>query len=210
MADTTTQSGHGLLDHGTLDADPIRQCRRWYDEAVATDLPDANAMTLATSTPDGKPSARIVLLKRIDDRGFVFFTNYRSRKGAELASNPRAALILFWSGLNRQVRIEGSVERIPRNESDAYFLSRPRENQLAALCSHQSEPLASRAELEARFEALKGNYEGKPVPRPDHWGGFRVIPESIEFWLGHPARLNERVLYQRQSSGRWKTLLLAP
>jgi len=174
-----------------------------------TEIPQANAMTLATATKDGKPSARIVLLKMADERGFTFFTNYQSRKGRELAENPRAALIFYWETLGRQVRVEGVVEKMPAEESDAYFNSRPLENKLSSMASPQSEP-ATREELDRRYEQLQRQYARGPVPRPEHWGGYRVHPERIEFWQRRFARLNDRVSYERQKDGSWKIMRLAP
>jgi pyridoxamine 5'-phosphate oxidase len=198
------------LDENFLDNDPIRQFQLWFDDAVAANLPDPNAMTLASATLDGKPAARMVLLKNVDQRGFVFFTNYISRKSRELITNPFASLIFFWPQLTRQVRVEGAISKVSAEESDAYFQSRPRDSQIGAHTSPQSEPIASREYLESRFAELKHQFEGKTIPRPAHWGGFRVKPQKIEFWLGHPARLNERVLYELQSDGTWKKQRLAP
>jgi pyridoxamine 5'-phosphate oxidase len=197
------------LLESTLDPDPIAQFQRWYKEAMDAGIPQANAMTIATATKEGKPSARIVLMKTADARGFTFFTNYRSRKGRELTANPRAALIFYWETLGRQVRVEGSVEKIPAGESDAYFNSRPLENKLSSMASPQSEPV-TREELDQRYEELKRLYATGPVPRPEQWGGYRVIPERIEFWQRRFARLNDRVAYERVKDGRWKMMRLAP
>lgn len=198
------------LDEHILDANPIKQFKRWLENAAAAKLPQADAMVLATAAANGKPSARMVLLKSLDDRGFVFYTNYDSRKGRELAANPHVALTFFWAEFNRQVRIEGVIKRIPTEESDAYFATRPRESQLSSLTSEQSKPIESRAELDLRFDQLKREYEGKPIPRPDHWGGYRVRPESIEFWQSRFARLNDRVLYTHQQNGGWEITRLQP
>jgi len=197
-----------LLENG-LDRDPLVQFTRWYEDALHAGVSQPEAMTLATATPEGGPSARIVLMKQYDERGFVFYTNYRSRKGRELEANPRAALIFHWESLQRQVRVEGRTERVSAELSDRYFAERPRENQLSALVSDQSQP-ASRAELDRRFEQAHAAYQGRAIPRPPHWGGFRVVPEAIEFWQHRMARLNDRVLYRREADGRWRMSRLAP
>lgn len=197
------------LVESALAADPIIQFHRWYNDAIDAGIPQADAMTLATATKDGKPSARIVLMKMADARGFAFFTNYQSRKGRELAENPRAALIFYWELLSRQVRIEGVVEKIPVAESDAYFNSRPLENKLSSIASPQSEPV-SREDLDERYEELKRRYTGRPVPRPEHWGGYRLSPDRMEFWQRRFARLNDRVAYERQTDGGWRMVRLAP
>jgi pyridoxamine 5'-phosphate oxidase len=193
------------LDPADCDADPIVEVRCWFDAAVTAQLPTVNAMTLATIDERGRPAARIVLLKELDARGFVFFTNYDSRKGHELAAHPHAALVLFWEPMHRQVRVEGRVERIAAAESDAYFASRPRGSQLGAIASPQSQRIASRTWLEERIAALGDG----PVARPDHWGGYRVIPEMIELWQGQPSRLHDRVRYTR-SGDAWLRERLAP
>jgi len=198
------------LDDQGLDPDPIKQFKLWFDEAGRAGVPQADAMALATATRDGSPSARMVLLKAVDDQGFVFYTSSVSRKGQELAMNPSAALIFFWAELNRQVRIEGAVARLSTEESDAYFATRPHDGQLSSLTSAQSEPIASRAELDWRFEQLKQQYEGRPIPRPPYWGGYRVRPESIEFWQARFARLNDRILYTRRRDGTWVQTRLQP
>jgi len=197
-----------LLENG-LDPDPLVQFGRWYEDALQAGLSQPEAMTLATATVEGRPSARIVLMKQYDEHGFVFYTDYRSRKGRELEANPRAALIFHWEPLQRQVRVEGGVERVSGDVSDRYFATRPRENQLSALVSDQSRP-ASRPELDHRFEEAQTTYQGRAIPRPPHWGGFRVVAEKIEFWQHRMARLNDRVLYQREADGRWQMLRLAP
>jgi pyridoxamine 5'-phosphate oxidase len=197
------------LTEADADADPLRQFRFWFDQALAAGALDANAMVLATATPDGRPSARVVLLKEISERGFAFFTNYRSRKGRELAANPYAALNFNWPELERQVRAEGTVEMMTAAESDAYFRTRPRDSQLGAWASPQSEPLADRAELEARLAEVAARFAGVEVPRPPHWGGYRLVPEAVEFWQGRPGRLHDRLLYTRTSGG-WRRQRLAP
>ncbi len=189
--------------------DPIDQFRRWFEEALAANLHEPNAMTLATATPDGSPSARIVLLKGFDERGFVFYTNYEGRKAGELEPNPRCALLFYWGELERQVRIEGRADRVPDEESDAYFASRPRGSRLGAWTSEQSQPVENRAALEDRLRELEEEYEGREIPRPPFWGGYRVEPETFEFWQGRENRLHDRLLYTR-SDGVWKIQRLQP
>jgi pyridoxamine 5'-phosphate oxidase len=198
------------LIESEVDRDPVRQFQRWLEQAIKAELPDPHAMTLATSTPEGRPSARVVLLRGVDERGFVFFTNSESRKGRELASNPWAALVFYWHDLERQVRIEGRVEEIDSEDADAYFESRPRDAQLGAWASNQSDILTSRAVLEARFEEISQRFSHGPIPRPPHWGGYRVIPDSVEFWQGRPARLHDRLLYRKQGPSGWVIERLAP
>jgi pyridoxamine 5'-phosphate oxidase len=199
------------LDESAVDADPIRQFGAWFDEAVAAHLIEPNAMALATATPDGRPSVRMVLLKGVDETGFVFYTNYESRKGLELAANPRAALDFFWVELERQVRIEGWVERVAPEQSDAYFASRPRGSQLGAAASHQSTVLPSRKPLEQRLAELEAEYAGvEAIPRPEYWGGYRVVPEVMEFWQGRPNRLHDRLRYTRRANGSWSIDRLSP
>jgi pyridoxamine 5'-phosphate oxidase len=197
------------LDEAHCAADPIAQFQRWFDEALRSELPEPNAMTLATADAAGHPSARVVLLKGVDARGFVFFTNYESRKGRELAANPRAALLFFWPELERQVRIEGDVSKLPEPESDAYFESRPLASRLGAWASPQSQPLPSKAWLVARVAEL-GVQHGLHPPRPPHWGGYLVTPHALEFWQGRPSRLHDRLRYARQADGTWTLERLAP
>lgn len=189
---------------------PFEQFKIWFDQAVAAELPEPNAMTIATATPDGKPSARMVLLKGYDQRGFVFYTNYQSNKGQQLIENPWAAITFWWAELERQVRIEGRVEKLTAAESDGYFNSRPKGSQLGAWVSDQSQVIPSREVLEQRLQQLKQDYENKEVPRPPHWGGFRVIPSEIEFWQGRPSRLHDRLLYNRGEDGDWVIKRLSP
>jgi pyridoxamine 5'-phosphate oxidase len=198
-----------LTEADLLD-DPIALFARWYAEAEAAGAPQRDAITLATATRDSRPSARVVLLKGIDARGLTFFTNYESRKGRELAENPHAAITWLCAPLERQLRAAGAVERLSAEESDAYFATRPRGSQLGAWASPQSWPLASRAELEERWAALERRYAGEPVPRPPHWGGFRVVPEEMEFWQGRANRLHDRFAYARAASGAWSRVRLAP
>lgn len=198
------------LSEGTADPDPFRQFARWFRdaEALVPRLPEAVA--LATATADARPSVRMVLLRGFDERGFVFFTNYESRKGEELAANPQAALVWHWPALERQIRVEGRVERVSAAESDAYFESRPRGSRLAALASPQSRVLADRAALDARMAEMENRYQNQPVPRPAYWGGYRVIPETIEFWQSRPNRLHNRLRYRRCREDGWRLERLAP
>jgi pyridoxamine 5'-phosphate oxidase len=198
------------LSEADADPDPLAQFRAWYQEAQAGGVPQPEAMTLATATPEGKPSARLVLLRGCDERGFVFYTNYDSRKGRELAANPQAALVLYWQPLGRQVRIEGRVEAVAAEESDAYFRGRPRDSRLGAWASPQSEVIADREVLERRLQELQARYPGAEVPRPPHWGGFRVVPEVIEFWQGREGRLHDRLRYRRHAGQGWLRERLAP
>ena len=198
------------LSEADLAADPIQQFQVWFAQALAAGLAEPNAMTVATATPDGRPSARMLLIKGVDERGFVFFTNYESRKGLELAVNPYAALVFYWAELERQVRIEGTVEQVAPAESDAYFHSRPLGSQLGAAASRQSQVLAGREELEQRVADLATAYADRQLPRPPHWGGFRVVPSALEFWQGRPSRLHDRLRYRRDQSGAWVIERLSP
>jgi pyridoxamine 5'-phosphate oxidase len=198
----------GLLEKD-LARDPFRQFDKWFQEAEAAKLTEPNAMTLATATKDGRPSARTVLLKGVDGRGFVFYTNYESRKGRELAENPRASLLLPWIGLERQVIIEGPLTRLSREESAAYFHSRPRASQLGAWVSQQSSIITGRSALEDAMKALEKKHAGAEIPLPPAWGGYRLAPESVEFWQGRRSRLHDRLRYRREG-GEWIVERLAP
>jgi pyridoxamine 5'-phosphate oxidase len=198
------------LTEDDLLPDPIALVQRWFADAQAAGIEQADAMTLATATLGGRPSARAVLLKGIDARGFAFFTNYESRKGRELDANPCAALVLLWIPLQRQVRVTGSVARLDAEESDAYFATRPRGSQLGAWASEQSRPLPDRVELERRWEAVDERYGGGAVPRPPHWGGYRVEPDEIEVWQGRANRLHDRFAYTRTPDGGWTHVRLQP
>jgi pyridoxamine 5'-phosphate oxidase len=191
----------------SLADDPMDQFEEWWELALLK-VPLPEAMTLATADADGAPNARMVLLKGFSPEGFSFFSNYESVKGGELAANPRAALILYWRELDRQVRVRGRVERLPAGESDAYFASRPRESQIGAVTSAQSRPV-EREELDARFARLAGELEGEPIPRPEHWGGYLLSPQAIEFWQGRESRLHDRFRYTREG-GAWRIERLSP
>lgn len=197
------------LSEADLDADPVAQFRSWLATAVAEDPLDPTAMVLATADSEGRPSARVVLLKGVDERGFVFYTNYLSRKGRELDENPRAALVFFWPALDRQVRVEGTVERTSREESAAYFTSRPLGSRLGAWASQQSEVIAGREELEERLRQLEARFAGE-VPVPEFWGGYRLRPDLVELWQGRPSRLHDRFRYTRLAEGGWRIERLSP
>jgi pyridoxamine 5'-phosphate oxidase len=198
------------LTESTLDQDPVEQFRIWFDQAVAANLLEPNAMTVATADSKGNPSARILLLKGFDESGFSFYTNYLSDKGKILGENPKAALVFFWGELERQVRVSGEVVKTSREESEAYFHSRPRNSQIGAHVSQQGQVIADRREIEARQVELEKEFEGKEVPLPDYWGGYRLVPSSVEFWQGRPSRLHDRIRYSRQQDGRWKIERLCP
>ncbi len=210
VADLRREYARARLDEGEVSPDPIVEFTRWFAQAQQAQLPEPNAMTLATATAGGAPSARIVLLKAFDERGFVFFTDYRSRKGAELEANPRAALVFYWGELERQVRITGAVILVSREESERYFRSRPLGSRLGAWASHQSRAIPGRAALEADLREIEARFGDGDVPLPPHWGGFRVVPETIEFWQGRESRLHDRIRYEREGRERWKVERLSP
>ena len=197
------------LSEADLAPDPFQQFAHWFDEAQAAPVTEPSAMTLATATKDGRPSARVVLLKGFDERGFVFYTNYASRKGDELLENPRAALVFYWAEIKRQVRVEGWIEQASAVESDTYFQSRPRESRLAAWASAQSRAIPSREALDRRMDELMLEYQGRKVTRPPQWGGYRLRPTSLEFWQSRPNRLHDRIRY-RLANGAWLIERLAP
>ena len=211
IAELRRDYAKAALTETDVDPDPIRQFERWLGEASKAELPEPTAMTLATVDARGKPDARIVLLKGVDERGFVFFTNYESRKGAELAAKPAATLLFHWVELERQVRIEGLVSKVSAEESDRYFATRPREARLGAWASPQSRVIADRAWLERELAAARERFAtaGETLPRPPHWGGYRIAPEAFEFWQGRASRLHDRLRYRREAS-RWRIERLAP
>jgi len=199
-----------ILSEKTISANPIKQFDQWFNEAIEAQIPEPNAMTLATATIDGRPSARIVLLKGFDDNGFAFYTNYLSRKGKELAKNPNAAIVFHWIGLERQVRIEGTIEKLSREQSEGYFHSRPKLSQISALASPQSQEITGRDELENKMSQLETEYAEKEVPKPSYWGGYVLKPRLIEFWQGGRSRLHDRIVYKKIDNKNWKKVRLAP
>jgi pyridoxamine 5'-phosphate oxidase len=209
LADLRKTYSRETLNQSAVDPNPIIQFKTWMDEALDAELPEPNAMTVATVSADGRPSARVVLIKGVDERGFVFFTNYESHKGHDLDANPRAALVFYWIELERQVRIEGRVEKLPDGESDEYFASRPLDSRIGAWASEQSRELSSRVALVASAAKYAARFALNP-PRPPHWGGYVVIPDAIEFWQGRPSRLHDRIMYTRQTDGQWKIARLSP
>jgi pyridoxamine 5'-phosphate oxidase len=210
MSVLSDNPGGSELDENLIDRDPIRQFQLWLNDAIEAKIHLPEAMTLATATPDGKPSARMVLLKQVDHDGFVFFTNYRSPKARQLVENPYAALVFYWGQLDRQVRIEGSVARTSAEESRDYFRTRPRESQIGALASDQSEVISGRDVLEQRAKELETLYCDREIDCPEHWGGYRLRPERIEFWKSRVGRLHDRILYQLAPGGSWTISRLAP
>lgn len=209
IADLRREYARATLDERQVAPEPFAMFSAWFAEALAAEVPEPNAMTLATATAEGLPSARVVLLKGIDPRGFVFFTDYRSRKAKELAANPNAALCFFWQELERQVRVVGRVERISAGETDAYFQSRPVGSRLGAWASEQSRALVSRAELEERLREVEVRYPDGRVPTPPHWGGYRLSPVEVEFWQGRASRLHDRVRYLMHGT-EWRIERLSP
>lgn len=210
IADIRKNYSQKNLSEKDVEDSPIQQFSKWWDEAVASEIVEVNAMTLATASSDGIPSARIVLLKGFDTKGFTFFTNYNSFKGQQLAENPKACLVFFWKELERQVRITGLIEKISSADSDAYFSSRPAGSQVGALASPQSNVIESREWLDNNYKELESKLDGKPLQRPPHWGGYIVKPVIIEFWQGRPSRLHDRLQYTLQENGEWKIERLAP
>lgn len=210
LAELRTEYSLSELNKASVDPDPFRQFQRWLHEAIEAELPEPNAMTLATVKTDGTPTARVVLLKDLDATGFVFFTNYLSDKGRQLAANPQAALVFLWLELERQVRIEGRIGLVTSEEAAAYFRSRPRNSQLGALASQQSRVVENRRLLEQRFEELDRQYADCDIPMPAHWGGYRLLPTLFEFWQGRPSRLHDRLRYRLQPDGGWLLERLEP
>lgn len=211
LAELREDYRRGGLPDGDYETNPFALFNRWMTEARAAQLKEPNAMTLSTSTPDGKPSGRIVLLKEVSEVGFVFYTNYTSRKGQEIKTNPNVALTFYWAELERQVRVEGNVEKVSREKSESYFRGRPKGSRLGALVSRQSERLPSRAPLETRLQELEKKYAATDdIPAPDYWGGYCVIPEAIEFWQGRTNRLHDRLLYRRKDEDAWAIDRLSP
>ena len=209
IADLRRDYARARLDESNVSSDPVAEFHRWFTEAGEAKVLEPNAMALATATPGGVPSVRIVLLKAYDERGFVFFTDYRSQKGTELEQNPQAALGFYWAELERQVRIAGPVSVVSREESEIYFQSRPRSSRLSTWVSHQSQVIVGREVLDRGERQMTDRFPGE-VPLPPHWGGFRVTPETVEFWQGRPSRLHDRLRYSRQKGGGWRVDRLSP
>lgn len=209
IADLRKEYIHASLSESDVAAEPMAQFKKWFDEAIKANVPEANAMSLATVAANGRPSSRIVLIKEFNDRGFSWFTNYESRKGHELHQNQYAALLFYWIELERQVRIEGHVERVSAEENDTYFQSRPLGSRIGAIASSQSEPVASRQALENNYAAAEAQHGDHPS-RPEHWGGYRLVPDYIEFWQGRSSRLHDRIAFKLQANGNWERLRLQP
>ncbi len=211
LAGVREEYGLAGLDERTCETNPIVQFERWIKDAQAADLKEPNAMTVSTATRDGRPSGRVLLLKEVSDIGFVFYTNYGSRKGRELETNPFAALTFYWPELERQVRVEGTVRRVPRPQSEAYFRTRPRGSRLGAWASRQSEVVGSREELALKLERVEAEYGGiEDVPAPDYWGGYCVLHDVVEFWQGRPNRMHDRLRYRRKGEDGWLIERLSP
>lgn len=209
IADLRMNYQKGSLDQSDVLAEPMAQFSQWFDEALNAQVPEPNAMHLSTVSAEGRVGGRIVLLKGIDE-GFSFFTNYQSQKGQALATHPQASLTFFWVELERQVRIEGIVNMVPTRESDEYFASRPRNSQIGAWVSNQSSTIESREQLEDRQKAIEKEFEGQTIPRPPYWGGYRLLPDYVEFWQGRPSRLHDRIAYTKQVNGFWQLVRLSP
>jgi pyridoxamine 5'-phosphate oxidase len=209
LFDLRKEYRNGTLDESSVQENPVKQFEKWFEEACASKLNEPNAMVISTVGLDGRPSSRVVLLKSFDAQGFVFFTNYESRKGRELEQNPFASLLFFWPELERQVRIEGHAERISRAESMAYYFSRPVNSRLGAWASMQSAVIDSRRLLEKKWEEMKARFEGKEIPLPDFWGGYRIVPDAFEFWQGRESRLHDRIAYKKSENG-WTIARLSP
>jgi pyridoxamine 5'-phosphate oxidase len=209
LADLRKDYQLASLSEADVASDPIQQFSIWFEQALKSDVAEANAMSLATVNATGRPSSRIVLIKEFDQRGFSWFTNYDSNKGHDLAANPHAALLFFWSALERQVRIEGRIEKISDEENDNYFQSRPLGSRQSACASQQSQPIANRSLLEEKLKAVVNEFSDHP-PRPEHWGGYRLVPDRLEFWQGRSSRLHDRIVYTREPDGKWVIARLQP
>ena len=210
IAEIRTEYSHKTLVESEVDRDAIKQFNIWWQDAIEAKVPEVNAMTVATASVDGMPSARTMLLKGFSENGFVFFTNYNSYKGQQLAENPKACLVFFWKELQRQIRITGLIEKTSSEENDAYFQSRPKASQIGAIISPQSEVIEDRKWLDDRYKEITEQFEKKPIRRPEHWGGFLLRPVIIEFWQGRPGRLHDRIQYTILGDGSWKMERLAP
>ncbi|MEN7547318.1 pyridoxamine 5'-phosphate oxidase [Rapidithrix thailandica] len=210
LADIRREYALEALDRHHVDSDPLKQFQYWFKEAEEAHVHDSTAMTLATADANGVPSCRIVLLKGIEEQKFVFYTNYQSKKGVELITNPVACLNFYWSELERQVRVDGNVEKVSEEQSESYFRSRPRESQISTWVSQQSQQVASREALEAKFAEIEKEYQNKEIPRPPHWGGFAVDPLRLEFWQGRTGRLHDRIVFEKQTNGTWEIYRIAP